>query len=131
MARPASKIMSLVEKKQALGGLKQALKDHNENIKAIAAPVKDAAAALSKAKKEADAMITKLNKEQAVVAKQAEKMVKDAQKVYDAAAAKHEKANVAAAKGTDKLTSQIAELEAAPVSDAKPVKASKKETAAA
>lgn len=131
MARPASKIMSLVEKKAAMAGLKQALKSHNENVKAIAVPVKDAAAALSKAKKEADAMITKLNKEQAVVAKQAEKMVKDAQKVFDATNAKAEKSAAAAAKGTDKLTSQIAELEAAPVSDAKPAKAGKKETAAA
>lgn len=126
MARTPSKIMSIVEKKAAQAGLKQALKNHNENVRSIGAALKDAEKALAAAKKEADAMIVKLNKEQAVVAKAAEKLVKTAQKAFDVEAAKAEKAAAAAAKGTEKLTSQIAALEEAPVSDAKPVKAGKK-----
>lgn len=128
MARPSSKIMSIVEKKAAQAGLKLALKNHNENVKSISATLKDAEKTLALAKKSADAAIAKLNKEQAVVAKQAEAGVKAAQKAFDAAYAKTLKAQAAADKGTEKLTGQLAALdavEAAPVVKAPTAKKAK------
>lgn len=110
--RTPSKIMSIVEKKAAQAGLKLALKNHNDNVKSISGALRDAEKVLALAKKSADAVIAKLNKEQAVVAKQADAGVKAAQKAFDAVVAKTAKAEAAAAKGTDKLNSQIAALDA-------------------
>ena len=46
------------------------------------------------------------------MAKQAEAAVKAAQKVFDAVAAKHVKLSAAAAKGAEKLTTQLEAVEA-------------------
>lgn len=114
MARQSSKIMSIAEKKVAQAGLKTALKNHNESIKAIDLTLKDAEKVLTAAKKQSDDVIKALNKEQATVAKKAETDVKAAQKAFDAVVAQHAKSTAAAAKGTEKLMTQAAALEATP-----------------
>lgn len=112
MARAPSKIMSIVEKKQAQNGLKAALKLHDADVKNVGTDLKLAEKALAAAKKAADATIKQLNKEQAVIAKAVEAGVKLAQKTFDAASTKATRLNAAAAKGHEKITGQLAALDA-------------------
>jgi hypothetical protein len=134
MARTPSKIMTVADKKAAMGLLNEAMKAHNANIKTIAVEQKAAAKALADAKKSADARAQAAEKAAAAERKVADAQLKAAQKTYDAAVAKAAKLAAAAEKGTAKLTGQIAALEAVPTEPAKrgpKAKVSAPETAAA
>lgn len=129
MARPSSKIMSIVEKKAATAGLKNAIKQHNDTVKLVNVAQKDADKVLALAKKAADVMVAEANKVLAAVSKDAAKLVADATKAHAAVVGKTAKSLAAAAKGTDKLATQLSALEAvepAPVVKAAPAKAAKK-----
>ncbi len=125
----APKTISVADKKAALAGLKQALKQHSENVKSIGAETKAATAALNAAKKSADALTKEAEKAAAEKRKEATVALAAAQKAYAAAVAKAEKATAAATKGAEKINTQIAEMEAMPT--AKTVKAKAAETAEA
>lgn len=104
MARPSSKIMTLADKKAAVGNLKTLLKQQAAATKDIEAGRKQAAKDLAAAKKAADAR-----------SKEAAKDLAAAQKLFDSVVAKADKAAAAAAKGTEKINSQLEALESAQV----------------
>jgi len=111
LARQPSKIMTVADKKAAQAGLGVALKNHNAATKAVLATQKAADAALAAAAKAADARVKAVTRANATARKEADKLVKDAKKIHDAATAKTAKSIAAAAKGTAKITGQIAALE--------------------
>ena len=125
MARQSSKIMSIADKKSAVAGLKTAIKQHNEATKKLGDDAKHAASvfiaaekACAAAVKTAEAALTAAMKVRDVAVKAANKDLAEAKKVYDTAVAKGEKAKVAAAKGSEKLTTQLTALEATPTAEA-------------
>lgn len=118
MARQSSKIMSIAEKKVAQAGLKTALRNHNDSVRAIDVTLNEAAKVMGAVKRKADSAVAVSAKAHAAVTKQTAKDVQAAQKVYDAVVAKSEKLKAAAAKGSEKLTAQAAALEAAPAGPA-------------
>lgn len=103
--------MSIVEKKAATAGLKTALKQHNDEVKLIAISQKEADKVFAAAKKAADVMVAEANKVLAAVVREAGKLVAEATKAHLAVSGKTVKAQAAAAKGSDKLTTQLAALE--------------------
>lgn len=128
----APKTMTLADKKAAQINLKQALKQHSDNVKSIAAETKAAQAALNAAKKSADALTKEAEKAAAAKRKEADTALAAAQKAYAAAVAKADKAAAAAAKGTEKLTAQLEALDAVPVANTpKAAKVKAQETAEA
>lgn len=112
MARPSSKILSIAEKKEAIVGLKTAIKNHKVEVAAVNTAYGDAVKVLALAKKTADAAVTAANKAQAAALKEANKTLAAAQKVFDGVEKKYGKASEAAAKGTEKLATQLATVEA-------------------
>ena len=84
MARPSSKIMSIVEKKAATVGLKTAIKQHDAEVKLVHGAQKDADKVLAAAKKAADVLMADAAKVLAAVSKEAAKMVADATKAHAA-----------------------------------------------
>ena len=117
MAR-APKTLTPAEKKLALSGIKTAIKQHTENRKSISGALKEAENALATAKKSADAVTKQTEKEAAAKRKEAAAAVAAVAKQHDAAVAKHAKLNAAAEKGLEKLTAQLAMLDATPVAAA-------------
>ena len=112
MARPSSKILSIAEKKEAIVGLKTAIKNHKVEVAAVNATYNEAVKVLALAKKTADAAVAAANKAQAAAVKEAGKTLDAAQKAFDGIEKKHGKASDAAAKGTEKLATQLAAVEA-------------------
>ena len=112
MARPSSKILSIAEKKEAIVGLKTAIKSHKAEVSAVNATYSEAVKVLASAKKAADVAVTAANKAQAAAVKEAGKALAAAQKVFDGVEKKYERASEAAAKGTEKLATQLATVEA-------------------
>ncbi len=112
MARPSSKILSIAEKKEAIVGLKTAIKNHKAELSAVNTAFKDAEKVLALAKKTADAAVAAANKAQTAAVKDAGKALDAAQKAFDAVAKKTGKASDAGAKGTEKLAAQLAAVEA-------------------
>mgnify|MGYP000597216462 CR=1 FL=1 len=123
MARPQSKIMSIAEKKEAQANLATASKAHQENVKALKTARATAKNDFDKAVKEAHAPVIAFEKQLVALGKARDKALKDADKAFAAAIAKLDKADAAAAKGTEKFAAQTEELKNAPV--AKPEKAPK------
>ena len=112
MARQASKIMSIAEKKVAQAGLKTAMKTHSDSVKALDTQAKLDTKTLAEAQKLHNTTVAAAKKAYDAAVKDAGKALADAQKVAASASAKTLKLQTAAAKGTEKLTSQIAELDA-------------------
>jgi hypothetical protein len=99
------------EKKLKLQGLKLALKQHNEEIKKVVAEGKTADKVLATAFKEAEAGVATMQKALAAAEKTCATAKKVAEKAHGVTLSKVNKFLDAAAKGTEKLTAQIAELE--------------------
>jgi hypothetical protein len=107
-----TKSLTPAEKKLKLQGLKLALKQHNEEIKKVVADGKAADKALAVATKEAEAGVATMQKALSSAEKTCAAAVKVAEKAHAANLIKVKKFLDAAAKGTEKLTAQITDLEA-------------------
>jgi hypothetical protein len=128
----APKTISAADKKVQLANLKALLKGQAVAAKTVAADQKAAAAALALAKKAADAEVKEAMKVADVKRKAADAAIATAQKNYAMVVVKADKSATAIAKGTEKLTTQMAALEAMPVdASVKAVKASKPKLEAA
>lgn len=106
-----TKPLTPAEKKIKLKGLKVALKQHNDEIKKIVAESKAADKVLATASKEAEAGVAAAQKALVVAEKVCAAAKKVAEKEHAGILNKVNKFLDAAAKGTQKLTAQIAELE--------------------
>ena len=110
----APKTMTPADKKLAQAGLKQALKNHNDGVKAVCADFTLAQKALALAKKSADSRIKEATKTFTAVRKASDVTMAAATKVFAAAQSKNVKQLAAAAKGSDKLNAHIAALDLVP-----------------
>lgn len=106
-----TKPLTPAEKKLKLQGLKIALKQHNDEIKKVVAESKAADKVLAAAIKEAESGVALAQKALAAAEKTCAAAKKVAEKEHAGILNKVNKFLDAAAKGTQKLTAQIAELE--------------------